>query len=70
MVKIVRLKKKTLNKAIKEASDTIFYVEYEALNSVRVLQVAASNAKEAKKKAERILSKCCADCEIKNISAV
>lgn len=70
MVKIVRLKKKTLNKAIKEASDTIFYIEYEALNSVRVLQVAASNAKEARKKAEKILSECCVGCEIKNISAV
>ena len=70
MVKIVKLKKKTLNKAIKEASDTIFYVEYEALNSIRVLQVAASNAKEARRKAERILSECCADCEIKNISAL
>lgn len=70
MVKIVRLKKKTLNKAIKEASDTIFYVEYEALNFVRVLQVAASNAKEARRKAEKFFSECCADCEIKNISAV
>ena len=70
MVKIVRLKKKTLKKAIKEASDTIFYVEYEALNSVRVLQVAASNAKEAKKKAEREISEFCAVFEIKNISAV
>lgn len=70
MVKIVRLKKKTLNKAIKEASDIIFCVEYEALNSARVLQVAANNAKEARKKAERILSECCADCEIKNISSV
>lgn len=70
MVKIVRLKKKTLNKAIKEASETIFYVEYEALNSNRILQVAANNAKEARKKAERILYECCAACEIKNISAV
>lgn len=70
MVKIVRLKKKTLNKAIKEASDIIFCVEYEALNSIRVLQVAANNAKKAKKKAERILSESCAVCEIKNISAV
>lgn len=70
MVKIVRLKKKTLNKAIKKASDAIFYVEYESLNSIRVLQVAASNAKEARKKAERKLSECCAACEIKNISAV
>lgn len=66
----MRLKNKTLNKAIKEASDTIFYVEYEALNSIRVLQISASNAKEARKKAERILSESCAVCEIKNISAV
>ena len=70
MVKIVRLKKKTLNKAIKEASDTIFYVEYESCNSICTLQVLADTAKEAKKKANKMLSKMCLDYEIKNISAV
>lgn len=67
---MMSMKKKTLNKAIKEASKILFYVEYESCNSLHVLQVLADTAKEAKKKANKMLAKMCLEYEIKNISAV
>lgn len=63
-------KKKTLNKAIKEASKILFYVEYESCNTLRAIQVIANNAAEARKKAEKTLSEFCMEYEIKSISAV
>ncbi len=63
-------KKRMLIDAIKEASKTIFYIEYESCNTLRTIQVIANSAAEARKKADKTLSEFCMEYEIKSISTV